>query len=63
MILHTLWGSFHTNDLEVIGQCSRCGKPRYPGSCGNQYPPNWPKYSPTDEVIWVCYPCLLPEED
>lgn len=63
MVLHTLWGTFHANDLEVIGHCSRCGRPRYSGSIGNQYPPNWPKYNPTNATIWVCYPCLLPEED
>jgi hypothetical protein len=67
MTLHTIWGTFHDKDLEVLGRCHRCGKPRYLSSCGNSYPPYWEingkQANPTGGVIWVCYPCLRPEED
>lgn len=56
-VMHTVWGTFSSDDLEVQTHCERCGKPMYRDTCGN--------YRVDDAGKWVgvCYPCLRPEED
>lgn len=53
----TIWGTFWSNDLVPVGECSRCGKILWMGFAGNMW---WDREG---RRVYVCYPCLRPEED